>query len=141
MRPQVGGGACPGKRGEWLCLNGMQPCHSQGVQCLPLMQGVMKMVLPVLLLALAAPVPAFAQAPDQRRSDQERAYDARRKGEMLSPRAIEARVIPTMKGYEYLGFDLDFGSSVYTLKFMRDGVVVWVDVDGRSGQIIGRTGR
>ena len=63
MRPQVGGGACPGKRGEWLCLNGMQPCHSQGVQCLPLMQGVMKMVLPVLLLALAAPVPAFAQAP------------------------------------------------------------------------------
>jgi len=23
---------------------------------------------------------------------------------------------------------------------MRDGVVVWVDVDGRSGQIIGRTG-
>ncbi|RTL19863.1 MAG: hypothetical protein EKK50_05630 [Sphingomonadaceae bacterium] len=105
------------------------------------MQGVMKMVLPVLLFALAAPVPAFAQAPDQRRSDQERAYDARRKGEMLSPRAIEARVIPTMKGYEYLGFDLDFGSSVYTLKFMRDGVVVWVDVDGRSGQIIGRTGR
>ena len=58
----------------------------------------------------------------------------------LSPRAIEARVIPTMKGYEYLGFDLDFSTAVYTLKFMRDGVVVWVDVDGRSGQIIGRTG-
>lgn len=101
----------------------------------------MKMLLPLLLLAAAAPVPALGQAPDQRRSDQERAYDARRKGEMLSPRAIEARVIPTMKGYEYLGFDLDFGSAVYTLKFMRDGVVVWVDVDGRSGQIIGRTGK
>lgn len=104
----------------------------------------MKMVLSLLLLATlapAAPALAVAQAPDQRRSDQERAYDARRRGDVLSPRAIEGRVLPTMKGYEYLGFDLDFGSSVYTLKFMRDGVVVWVDVDGRSGQIIGRTGR
>jgi hypothetical protein len=108
------------------------------------MQGVMKMVAPLLFLALttlASPVLAAVQAPEQRRSDQDRAYDARRKGAVLSPRAIEGRVIPTMKGYEYLGFDLDFGSSVYTLKFMRDGVVVWVDVDGRSGQVIGRTGR
>lgn len=103
----------------------------------------MKMVLPSLLfasLALLANGPPPGE-PDQRRSDQERAYEARRKGEVLSPRAIEGRVIPTMKGYEYLGFDLDFGTSVYTLKFVRDGVVVWVDVDGRSGQIIGRTGK
>ena len=100
----------------------------------------MKMVLPLLLFATLA-APLAAQAPDQRRSDQDRAYDARRRGEVLSPRAIEARVLPTMKGYEYLGFDLDFSTSVYTLKFMRDGVVVWVDVDGRTGQIIGRTGR
>ena len=102
----------------------------------------MKMVLPFLLLAATtAPVMAGGEGVAQRRSDQERAYDARRKGEVLSPRLIEGRVLPTMKGYEYLGFDLDFGTSVYTLKFMRDGVVVWVDVDGRSGQIIGRTGR
>lgn len=104
----------------------------------------MKMVSPFLLpLLLGATLagPAAAQAPDQRRSDQDRAYDARRKGEVLSPRAIEARVLPTMKGYEYLGFDLDFSTSVYTLKFMRNGVVVWVDVDGRTGQIIGRTGK
>jgi D-alanyl-D-alanine carboxypeptidase len=108
----------------------------------------MKMVLPFLLLATLA-APLAAQAPDQpagatpgqRRSDQERAYDARRKGAVMSPRAIEGRVLPSMKGYEYLGFDLDFATSVYTLKFMRDGVVVWVDVDGRSGQIIGRTGK
>jgi len=102
----------------------------------------MKMVVPLMLLVMVTALsPVVAQAPDQRRSDQERAYDARRKGEVLSPRAIEGRVIPTMKGYEYLGFDLDFSTAVYTLKFMRDGVVVWVDVDGRSGQIIGRTGK
>jgi uncharacterized membrane protein YkoI len=98
----------------------------------------MKVVV-FLLLLLAAP--ALAAPLDQHRTDQERAYDARRQGRILSPKAIEARVVPTMKGYEYLGFDLDFGSAVYTLKFLRDGMVVWVDVDGRSGQIIGRTGR
>jgi len=103
---------------------------------------VMTMVMPLLLLAVTpALAPADAAAAPQRRSDQERAYEARRKGEVLSPRAIEARVLPGMKGYEYLGFDLDFGTSVYTLKFMRDGVVVWGDVDGRSGQVIGRTGK
>ncbi|WP_232833940.1 MULTISPECIES: PepSY domain-containing protein [unclassified Sphingomonas] len=99
----------------------------------------MPMLVPLLLLAAA---PAVAQAPDpQRRSDQERAYDARRRGDLLPNKVIEARVVPQMRGYEYLGFDLDFSSGVYTLKFLRDGTVVWVDVDGRTGQIIGRTGR
>ncbi len=99
----------------------------------------MPMLVPLLLLAAA---PAVAQAPDpQRRSDQERAYDARRRGDLLPNKVIEARVVPQMRGYEYIGFDLDFSSGVYTLKFLRDGTVVWVDVDGRTGQIIGRTGR
>ena len=98
----------------------------------------MKKAVPLMLLIAA---PAFAAPLPQQRSDQERAYDARRQGRILSPKQVEARVVPTMKGYEYLGFDLDFGSAVYTLKFLRDGKVVWVDVDGRSGQIIGQTGR
>ena len=99
----------------------------------------MKMMTAILLIG--APVPIIAAAPDQRRSDQERAYNARRNGSLLSPRAIEQRVLPVMKDYQYLGFELDFGSAVYTLKFLRDGMVVWVDVDGRSGQILRRTGR
>ena len=52
---------------------------------------------------------------------------------------IERRVVPTMRGAQYLGFDFDAG--VYTLKFLRDGKVIWVDVDGASGQVLGRTGR
>ena len=95
------------------------------------------LMLPALLILAAAPPPA----PDQRRSDQARAYQATREGRILSPRAIEARVLPTMAGYQYLGFDLDFGSAIYTLKFLRDGTVVWVEVDGHSGQIMGRTGK
>ena len=57
-----------------------------------------------------------------------------------SSRLIEARVVPMMKDYQYLGFDLDFGSGIYTLKFLRDGNVVWVEVDGHNGQVLGRTG-
>ena len=98
----------------------------------------MRMIaLPLIAVAMSG---AMA-APGQHRNDQDRAYDARRTGAILPPRAIEQRVIPTMQGYQYLGFELDFGTAVYTLKFLRDGTVVWVDVDGRSGRIIGRTGR
>jgi len=95
----------------------------------------------LVLLLLTVAVPGFAQAPDKRRSDQARAYDARREGRIMPLRAIEARVLPTMKGAQYIGVDFDDGTGVYTLKFLRSEVVIWVDVDGRSGQIIGRTGR
>jgi uncharacterized membrane protein YkoI len=98
----------------------------------------MKMILALLLIAAA---PAIAQAPAQRRSDQASAYAARRDGRILGLKEIEARVVPTMKGAEYIGVDFDSGTGVYTLKFLRDGTVIWVDVDGRSGQVIGRTGR
>ena len=103
----------------------------------------MKMLL--FLTAFAAfPVltgVAVAQAPDQRHGDQRSAFEARKTGRSLSLREIEARVIPTMRGLQYIGFDYDSGSAIYTLKFLRDGTVIWVEVDGRSGQIIGRTGK
>ena len=97
----------------------------------------MMMVPALLILAAGVAVPGD---PDQRRSEQARAYEATREGQILSPRVIEARVTPTMKDCQYLGFDLDFGTGIYTLKFLRDGTVIWVEVDGRSGQILGRTG-
>ena len=91
-----------------------------------------------LALALAAPVDAGAQ---HRRGDQDAAREAREQGRQLPLREIERRVLPQMKGAQYIGFDFDSGTLVYTLKFLRDGVVIWVSVDGRSGAIIGRTGR
>lgn len=97
------------------------------------------MILAAILLALVgAPVPV---GDGQHRSDQSRAWEARRDGRMMPLREIEKRVVPAMPGYDYLGFDFDSGSAIYTLKFLRDGHVVWVDVDGRSGQVIGRTGK
>ncbi|SEN37007.1 hypothetical protein SAMN05192583_2631 [Sphingomonas gellani] len=103
-----------------------------------LWQHVMRMTAPLLLLfAFAAPAPVAAQ----RHSEQAEAFEARRDGRILSIRTIEARVIPAMKGAQYLGFDFDMGSAAYTLKFLRDGQVIWIYVDGRSGNIVGRTDR
>ena len=98
----------------------------------------------LVLLGFLATVPASAvlgTAPDQRRGEQQRVYEARREGRLMSLREIEARVVPTMRGAQYIGSDLDQGSDIYTLKFLRDGTVIWVEVDGRTGQILGRTGR
>jgi hypothetical protein len=95
-------------------------------------------IFPALLL-IATATPALAE-PDQR-GDQMSVYEARRQGRLLPLPEIQRRVIPTMAGADYLGFDFDRGTSVYTLKFLRDGSVIWVEVDGRSGQILGRTGR
>ncbi|WP_246617129.1 hypothetical protein [Sphingomonas yunnanensis] len=97
-------------------------------------------LLPLLLPAgLAVPAAPAAAAPDQVREGAV-ALQARRAGKILPLPEIERRVLPTMKGAQYIGVDLEMPSGVYTLKFLRDGNVIWVDVDGRSGQVIGRTG-
>lgn len=89
----------------------------------------------LLLLGVAAPVVSSAQ----QHSDHRRAFEARRDGRIMSVREIERRVVPTVDGAKYLGFDFDASAAVYTLKFLRDGRVIWVDVDGRTGQVLGRT--
>ena len=94
------------------------------------------MVMLLLSLLAAVPMPIA-----QHRGDQWRAFEQRREGRLLPLREIEGRVVPTMRGADYLGADFDGGSGIYTLKFLRNGVVIWVEVDGRSGQILGRTGR
>ncbi|WP_254606517.1 PepSY domain-containing protein [Sphingomonas bacterium] len=91
-----------------------------------------------LILAFAAPVPPAMQ--DHQR-DQDQAWAARHEGRILPLKEIERRVVPTMPGAQYIGVDFDPGSGVYTFKFLRNGAVIWVDVDGRSGQVIGRMGK
>ena len=95
-------------------------------------------MLPLLLLLTAA-APAV-DAPDAQESERAFAWRATRSGKLLPIKEIERRVIPTMKGAQYIGFNLDPQSIVYTLKFLRDGEVIWVDVDGRTGQVLGQTG-
>jgi hypothetical protein len=95
-----------------------------------------------LLSAIAGAllVSAGAASADGRRRDQDAAYEAARSGQIRSLREIEGRVVPRMGGASYLGPEFDSGSATYRLKFMRAGSVIWVDVDGRTGAIIGRSG-
>ena len=94
-----------------------------------------------LMFALAFLLPlAEPQLIAQHRGDQWRVFEQRREGRILPLREIENRVVPQMKGAQYIGFDFDGGSGIYTLKFLRDGSVIWVEVDGRSGQVLRRMG-
>ena len=87
---------------------------------------------------VVATAPAATRPPER---DQNAALEGSRQGRILPLRTIESRVIPTMKGATYLGPELvDPGTGRYRLKFMRGTQVIWVDVDGRTGQIVGKTG-
>jgi len=82
--------------------------------------------------------PAVADRKRDRGRDQARAFEAFREGRSMPPPQIERRVRPHMGGAAYLG--PEFNGQTYRLKFMRDGRVIWVDVDAATGRIIGRSG-
>ena len=83
-----------------------------------------------------AAAPASAQSFAEQEAD--RAFEAREQGRSLSLPDIERRVVPRMRGYQYLGPEKRGRN--YRLKFMKEGRVVWVDVDASNGRIIGRHG-
>ena len=104
----------------------------------------MKMLAKTLVCACFAAMPLAGEAvaqPDVVQDSGQDAASARRlRGQNLPVREIERRVIPRMPGAQYLGFDYDPATDIYTLKFLRNGSVIWVDVEGRTGRIIRRTG-
>ena len=90
--------------------------------------------LAALGLVIAALVAAPAQAgPGNEQGELRRDVRA---GSVKKPSEIEARVLPMMRGMQYLGPEYDPVAMAYRLKFIRDGRVVFVDVDARTGQII-----
>jgi hypothetical protein len=86
------------------------------------------------MLALAAAAPAAQAGPRQDGVGSMR--DDLRSGEVRPVRDIEQRVLPAMAGMQYLGPEYDPAAMAYRLKFIRNGRVVFVDVDARSGQIL-----
>ncbi len=77
--------------------------------------------------------PALADKP----RDADRAFDAARQGRAMPLPKIERRVMPFMGGADYLGPELN--GDTYRLKFVKDGRVIWVDVDAATGRIKGRS--
>ena len=100
--------------------------------------------IPLLIAVAALGVTSLAPAADARprrdHREQDAAYKARQQGRIMSLRTIESRIMPRMRGAEYLGPELDAGSGTYRLKFMRGGRVIWIDVDARTGRVLGRSG-
>lgn len=115
----------------------------------------MKLLRPLLAAAVSAGLltsPALAErprdrdrreqprempGPRERARDQDRAFEAAREGRSMPLPKIERRVMPFMGGADYLGPELN--GDTYRLKFMRDGRVIWVDVDAATGRILRRS--
>jgi hypothetical protein len=91
-----------------------------------------KSALAALCAGLLA-TPALADPP----RDADRAFDAKRQGRAMPLPKIERRVMPFMGGADYLG--PEFNGDRYRLKFVKEGRVIWVDVDAATGRILGRS--
>lgn len=87
------------------------------------------MLVPAVLVSLVS----AQAAPGDAQGEVRRELHA---GTVRPLRDIEQRVLPTMPGMQYLGPEYDPLAMAYRLKFIRDGRVVFVDVDARTGQII-----
>ena len=90
----------------------------------------------IALAALGAGLlagPALADPP----RDADRAFNAKRQGRAMPLPNIERRVMPFMGDADYLG--PEFNGDRYRLKFVKEGRVIWVDVDAATGRIVGRS--
>jgi len=117
-----------------------------------LTKGSAMRLLRILLIAAAfagglTSAPALADGPRGRSRppeatpmpqmrEQERAWEATRDGRSMPLPQLERRVMPLMGGADYLGPELN--GDTYRFKFMQNGHVIWVDVDGQ-GRIIRRS--
>ena len=97
---------------------------------------MLRLVFPALFAALTLSPPSAAQA---QTNELGQIRKEMRAGNVRSLREIEQRVLPMMPGREYLGPEYDAVAMVYRLKFIRDGRVTFVDVDARSGNIVGQS--
>ena len=94
---------------------------------------LVRTLVAALLSAGLIASPALAERP----RDQDRAFEATREGRSMPLPKIERRVMPFMDGADYLG--PEFNGETYRLKFMRNGRVIWVDVDAATGRILRRS--
>ncbi len=88
----------------------------------------------VVALALAAAVAAPAAA----QREQDSAYKLAKEGHIMQLGDIIAAVSPHVGG-KFIGSEFDASQMMYRLRFMEGGTVKNVDVDARTGRILGRS--
>lgn len=106
------------------------------------------LALAAMLAADGISITASAQSgpapmpPGRFRGDQDAARKAMLNGNVMPFSVLKRRVEAQMgDNADYLGSEFLPDRNRYRLKYMRDRNVVWVDVDGRTGDIIGWAGR
>ena len=99
------------------------------------MKRVLAFLPPALALLLLPASPARAEPGGV----QVQVRKEMRAGNVRSLREIERRVLPMMPGMQYLGPEYDPAAMAYRLKFIREGRVMFVAVDARSGAILGQS--
>jgi uncharacterized membrane protein YkoI len=97
---------------------------------------IARLLLLFAALGLTAVAPADARPRDREQDD---VFRGTQEGRILPLRLIESRILPRMRGFDYIGQELIRGE-IYRLKFMRGPQVVWIDVDARTGQVVGKSG-
>lgn len=106
----------------------------------PVLHAILRATLAVLT-AGSVTVPARAD-PEPRaprhHSDQNEARRAMLSGNVMPFSVLKRRVEQQIGGNaDYLGSEFIPDRNSYRLKYMRDRNVLWVDVDGRTGDITG----
>jgi hypothetical protein len=90
-------------------------------------------------LSLGIVSPLVAQS-FVRGGEQDTARKAMLDGQVMPFSIIKRRVESAMGDATYVGVAPPPRDGVYRMQFLRpDGQVIWVDVDGKTGDIIGRT--
>ena len=84
----------------------------------------------------ATPTLAHAQSGLQR-NEQNGAYRAMQQGQTLPFTEIRRRVSITVPNAQFIGVEI-IGGMIYRLKYMRGAEVIWIDVDARTGRVVGR---
>ena len=91
----------------------------------------------MVLAASLVAVPAQAQERGTDRGDQANARAEMAAGRNMPIREIERRIIPQMRADdEYIGFEYDSSAQAYRLKFIRNGRMIWVDVDAQTARVL-----
>ena len=93
---------------------------------------VFRTLLAAVVAALLTSAPALADPP----RDADKAFRSREQGRSMPLPQLERRVMPLMGGADYLGPEIN--GNTYRFKFMQNGRVKWVDVDGQ-GRIVRRS--
>ncbi len=91
-------------------------------------------ILCLLAAAGLAATALSAQAGGLQLREQDAAYRAAQQGRILPLPLIRQRI--RVPGAQFIGAEFD--GVTYRLKYMRGSEVIWIDVDARTGRVVGR---